>query len=377
MTALRAGAATDTGRVRQNNQDSYVVEDNLFVVADGVGGHRGGEVASLTAVEAVRASFHEHEQPTLAELIGAVLQANRAVWERAQADPELRGMGTTLTALALVVEDDEERLALVNVGDSRAYLLQQGELSQLTEDHSLVEELVREGRLTRQEAEVHPQRSLITRALGLEYEVEVDNWQLLPYAGDRLLLCSDGLTTELSDDRIASLLRRLADPQEAARELVNEAKAAGGRDNITVVVVDVVDDDDRAARASEAVGATDRPSIDSTSAVGSSDGEEGDGSRGEARAEARAAAAEPAAEREPRPRRLTWRVALFALLFLVVLAVAGGAIWWFGRNQYFVGADADKVAVFKGRPGGLLWLDPTLERRTKLCTCPPDLPPAR
>ena len=168
MTALRAGGATDVGRVRQNNQDCYLVEDNLFVVADGVGGHRGGEVASLTAIEAMRASFNEHEEPTLAELIGAVLQANRAVWEKAQADPQLRGMGTTLTALALVVEDGEERLALVNVGDSRAYLLQQGELSQLTEDHSLVEELVREGRLTRQEAEVHPQRSLITRALGLE-----------------------------------------------------------------------------------------------------------------------------------------------------------------------------------------------------------------
>src|SRR5207253_315915 len=161
----------------------------------------------------------------------------------------------------------------------------------------------------------------------------------------------DGLTTELSDDRIASLLRRLADPQEAARELVNEAKVAGGRDNITVIVVDVVDDDDRAARASEAVGAMERPPIESTSVVASPDGDAGGG-----RDEARATAAESPTERQPRLRRVTWRVLLFALLFLVVVAVAGGAVWWFGRNQYFVGTDADKVAVFKGRPGGLLWL---------------------
>src|SRR5437870_10578968 len=161
-------------------------------------------------------------------------------------------MGTTMTALALVEEDGEERLAVVNVGDSRAYLLQQGELSQLTEDHSLVEELVREGRLSPEDAIDHPQRSMITRALGLEPDVEVDSWQLLPFAGDRVLLCSDGLTNEISDDRIESTLRRLGDPQEAADELVRLARDAGGGDNITVIVVDVVDDDDKAAVASAA-----------------------------------------------------------------------------------------------------------------------------
>src|SRR5205823_5486211 len=142
-----------------------------------------------------------------------------------------RGMGTTLTAVALVEEDGEDRLAVVNVGDSRAYLLQQGELEQLTDDHSLVAQLVREGQLTPEEATVHPQRSIITRALGLDPEVEVDMWELTPYRGDRLLLCSDGLTNELDDERIASVLRSVADPQEAANQLVQEANARGGNDN--------------------------------------------------------------------------------------------------------------------------------------------------
>src|SRR5204863_5175541 len=133
----------------------------------------------------------------------------------AQERTERRGMGTTLTAVALVTEDGEEELAVANVGDSRAYLFQQGDLVQVTEDHSLVEELVRGGQLTPEEAQVHPQRSIITRALGMEPEIDVDAWNVIPYAGDRLLLCSDGLTNELSTDRIAAVLRQLADPQEA------------------------------------------------------------------------------------------------------------------------------------------------------------------
>src|SRR5438309_6117180 len=229
-TRLRAGGATDVGRVREINEDRFLIDDaRLFAVADGVGGHQAGEVASQAAVETLRDSFTE---PTTEALVEAVEQANRAVWDMAEANAEQRGMGTTLTALALVDEQGEERLAVVNVGDSRAYLFQQNELEQLTEDHSLVEQLVREGQLTPEEAHVHPQRSIITRALGLDPDVEVDNWELAPAAGDRILLCSDGLTNEVSDDRIASVLRRLADPDDAARELVRLAKANGGNDNI-------------------------------------------------------------------------------------------------------------------------------------------------
>src|SRR5215213_7855154 len=252
MTTLQAGAATDVGRVRQMNEDRFLADERLFAVADGVGGHQAGEVASQTSVETLQRAFTEGEH-TIEGLVAAAEAANNAVWQLAQGSREKRGMGTTLTALALVQENGEEQLALINVGDSRAYLLQHGDLIQLTEDHSLVEELVRDGKLTPAEAQVHPQRSIITRALGMEPAIEVDSWEITPYAGDRILLCSDGLTNELSDERIASTLRQLADPQEAAHDLVRQARAAGGSDNITVVVVDVVDDDDRSKHASAAL----------------------------------------------------------------------------------------------------------------------------
>ena len=192
MTQLRAGAATDVGRVRQINEDRYLADERLFAVADGVGGHQAGEVASQTSVETLQRTFEDGEHTTEG-LIAAAEAANQAVWQLAQGSREKRGMGTTLTALALVQEDGEEQLALINVGDSRAYMLQQGELIQLTEDHSLVEELVRDGKLTPAEAQIHPQRSIITRALGMEPAIEVDSWEIIPYTGDRILLCSDCL----------------------------------------------------------------------------------------------------------------------------------------------------------------------------------------
>ncbi|MDQ3980400.1 MAG: Stp1/IreP family PP2C-type Ser/Thr phosphatase, partial [Actinomycetota bacterium] len=250
MTVLRGAAATDVGRVRQVNEDRYLVANDLFAVADGVGGHQAGEVAAQASVETLEKAFTER---TVDGLIEAFHKANETVWRLAQDKSERRGMGTTLTAVALVEQDGEEQLAIANVGDSRAYLFQRGELIQVTEDHSLVEELVREGQLTAAEAQIHPQRSIITRALGMEPEVEVDSWTLIPFTGDRLVLCSDGLTNEVTTDRIASTLRQLSDPQDVARDLVRQARAHGGNDNITVVVVDVVDDGGRAKRASAAL----------------------------------------------------------------------------------------------------------------------------
>lgn len=364
MTALRGGGATDTGRVRANNQDAYLVDERVFAVCDGVGGHQGGEVASATAVEALKEAFTEQ---TLDGLIGAVTEANRRVWEKANDDPALRGMGTTVTAVALVTEDGEERIAVANVGDSRGYVLKHGELSQLTEDHSLVEQMYREGRLTRDEADVHPQRSLITRALGLDADVEVDNWQLLPAAADRILLCSDGLTNEVTDSRIASTLRRLADPAEAATELVRLAVDAGGRDNVTVVVIDVLDDDRAAREASAALAG--RPS-----GIRARD----DGGPG---ADPDEPGAKTSAQRDkPRRergggRRFTWRVALFLVVLLAVLASAGAAVGWYARRTYHVGVVAGEVAIFKGRPGGLLWFEPTVAERTGLALA--DVPEAR
>lgn len=364
MTALRAGAATDVGRVRQINEDRYLADDGLFAVADGVGGHQAGEVAAQTSVETLRTAFTDH---TAQGLVEAVLAANQAVWELAQGNSEKRGMGTTLTAMALVTEDGDEQLALTNVGDSRAYLLQQGELVQLTEDHSLVAELERDGRITAEEAQVHPQRSIITRALGMEPAIEVDCWKIIPYRGDRILLCSDGLTNELSNDRIASTLRQLADPQEAARDLVRQARAEGGGDNITVVVVDVVDDGGRAEEASAALAESPERPAPVPPPLPPTEAQEARPAR-PSTSTATATRPRTPAPTPPvaAPRRLTWRLLAFCILVLAVFAAVILSVGWYARSAYFVGLDGDRVAIFRGRPGGLLWFEPTLQERKPL-----------
>src|SRR5690606_9558893 len=185
-------------------------------------------------------------------LVDAVQAANDAVIERADDDPSLRGMGTTMVALASVVADGEERIAIVNVGDSRCYLFEDDQLRRITKDHSVVQTLVDNGQITAVEAERHPQRNVLTRALGIDARVMADSWELLPFRGDRYLLCSDGLFNEVSESDIAEVLRVRTDPNEAAAELVRMANEGGGRDNISVVIVDVVDDGGRRADAAEA-----------------------------------------------------------------------------------------------------------------------------
>jgi serine/threonine protein phosphatase PrpC len=355
LITLNAGAASDVGRVRDLNEDRYLVAERIFAVCDGLGGHQAGEVASETAAHTLESAFTE---PTVDCLIEAVREANRAIWEIAQDQPDKRGMGTTLTAVAVVEQEGEDQLALINVGDSRGYLLRDGELTQLTEDHSLVAEMERDGRLTHEEARVHPQRAVITRALGLEPDVEIDHLELLPYRGDRLLLCSDGLTNEMADDQIGSTLRRLADPNEAAKDLVTQARANGGSDNITAIVIDVTDDEGRAEEASAALAGSGSGTGEHTAVI--------DDTR-----RARRGRAQRARERgptEPRPRRLTWRVILFLVLFIGVLATAGAAVNWYARHTFYVGLQGSQVVIFRGRPGGLLWFEPTLEKRTPLTT---------
>ena len=255
---LVVGAATDTGRVRDHNEDGYVVDDalGLVAVADGMGGHRGGEVASATALDALREQFQESH-----ELRDAILAANAAVLEAAFADDRLRGMGTTLTAGALT----DDQLLVGHVGDSRAYLLRAGDLSRITTDHSLVEELVAAGELTEAEAERDPRRSMITRALGLESALDVDLYPVDLEPGDRVLLCSDGLTTMLREPAIAEVLGAERDCRVAARQLVEMANAAGGVDNTTVLVIDVVPADDSSPRVSalldEPAPTTSRPRL--------------------------------------------------------------------------------------------------------------------
>lgn len=234
MTAeIRVGAATDVGRVRDHNEDGYLVAEDLglIAVADGMGGHRGGEVASATALEALRIAFLAG-----AAIEDAVGAANEAVHDQSVADPNLRGMGTTITAGALADVSEDEHA----VGDSRAYLVRDGQLQRVTTDHSLVEELFRAGELTAAEAEQDPRRSMITRALGLESGVEVDVEQIELADGDRVLLCSDGLTNMVSEADLLTHLVETADPQDVTRDLVDAANAAGGVDNITVVVIDII-----------------------------------------------------------------------------------------------------------------------------------------
>ena len=238
MTTLAWGAVTDTGRLRDVNQDGVFVSDDIFIVADGMGGHRGGEVASAIVVEEMAKITTVSGTD---ELIEMVQRANREVLDRAREDPALYGMGTTMVALVAMTDADSERLCVANVGDSRLYVRTKDEMLQLTDDHSLVEGMVRDGWISPEEAMVHPQRNVVTRALGVEDELLVDAWELLAVTGDRYLLCSDGLTNELSDAEILGILDETDDPAEAASSLVQAACTAGGRDNVTVVVVDVVD----------------------------------------------------------------------------------------------------------------------------------------
>jgi PPM family protein phosphatase len=371
-TALRWGGATHVGRVRSTNDDNYMARDDvgLWAVADGMGGHRGGDVASAIACEAIGRSFADH---TVDGLVEAIEQANQAVYETAAGDPDLTGMGTTMVALAVVDEDGDEVLAVANVGDSRVYRYSVGELEQLTDDHSLVADLVREGSLSPEEAAVHPQRNIVTRALGVNDRVPVDILTVEPVAGDRFLLCSDGLFNEVPEPGITAVLRRVDDPGEAADELVHLAVDGGGRDNVTVVVVDVVDDGGRAGEASDALavgaasglagraeprGATE---TEDESAAGGLAFEPAGATNG-----SRTGAATEAVRKRPQGRRLTWRVLLFSLILLALVGGAFATIQWYGRSTYFVGFEGDRVAIFKGRPGGVLWLDPVLEETTDI-----------
>lgn len=227
------GSRTDVGCVRDHNEDSLVVAPPLFAVADGMGGHEAGEVASEIAATTIADNAPRHPD---AEALGlAVRKANLAIIEAVEEGRGKRGMGTTCTAAML----EGERLVIAQVGDSRAYLLHNGRLQQLTRDHSLVAAMVEAGQLTPEEARIHPKRSMITRALGTDPATTPDLYEISVEEGDRLLLCSDGLSGMVEDPDIEAIMNRTADPQRCASQLVNEAIAAGGHDNVTVVVADV------------------------------------------------------------------------------------------------------------------------------------------
>jgi protein phosphatase len=252
MLELRWGAATHQGLVRDMNEDAYAAEPGLFVVADGMGGHSAGEVASAIAVDTLRRAAGDGYRRA-DDVSVAVRLANASIRAEAGARSDRAGMGTTITAL-VVLDPEQHLLALANVGDSRTYRLRAGRLSRLTVDHSYVEELVREGQITAEEARLHPRRNIVTRALGIDPAVEVDTWTITAATGDRYVLCSDGLVDEVPDHEIDDLLSGVADPQEAAEQLVAMANRHGGRDNVTVVVVDVLQGADPATLADDDPG---------------------------------------------------------------------------------------------------------------------------
>jgi serine/threonine protein phosphatase PrpC len=327
---------TDTGRQRSENEDSLFVRAPIFVVADGMGGAQAGEVASKTAADAFDRDLPEG--PPGRFLRETIEEANRRINELARADPSKAGMGTTITAA--IVDAQAEEVGIGHVGDSRAYRLRRGKLERLTRDHSLVEEMRRKGQITDAQAEDHPQRSIITRALGPEPDVEVD-LQTVPAApGDLFLLCSDGLTTMVSEDRIAAVLSAAGSMREAVRALVDEANGAGGRDNITAL----------AFRLGDAAAPLGEAPEDAT-LVGAA-AEEAGLTATEVRRRAAAAAAqgrrEQLAAKSPR-RRLRTTAKLLAIV-AILAALAFGA-WYGNRQAWFLGTDdSGRVALYRGLP---------------------------
>lgn len=237
---LRVGVATDVGRVRAHNEDAAYAAGSIYLVADGMGGHAAGEVASALTAQAMGELAHRDDL-VVGDLVAQVALANRRILAEATAAPQHRGMATTLTGIGVVQVGGTAHWAVFNLGDSRVYRYADGQLRQVTVDHSEVQELVDAGLLTPAEAAGHPLRHTVTRSLGRAHLPAVDTWVFPPTPGERFVVCSDGLTGEVGDEDIAALLARTPDPQQAAAALVEAALAAGGRDNVTVVVVAVPD----------------------------------------------------------------------------------------------------------------------------------------
>ncbi|HEY2665764.1 MAG TPA: Stp1/IreP family PP2C-type Ser/Thr phosphatase, partial [Actinomycetota bacterium] len=375
----RYAAATDVGLVRSNNEDAFLTAPPLFAVADGMGGHRAGEVASAGAIRTLqKEAGHDTDS-----LVAAVQSANRVVHAEAAANPDLSGMGTTITAM-MTTQDSAQ---IVHVGDSRAYLLREGRLRRLTQDHTVVERLAREGKIPANEVDRHPQRSVLERALGVNPEVDVDVQLLDVRPGDRLLLCTDGLTSMLDDDEIREILLRESDPETAAQALIDAALAAGGKDNVTAVIVDFPRPDSGAADSSRTADRTaEQPAVVLAGRAPYPSprlrGQGGWRPAGESaatsaripppyRATHRAsqgvrhagppsppAGSRPSGDGDPsgapgrpasRPSRTRLLLGVAIVVPLLALALVGGFAAL--RSSWYVGEQGGRVAVFRGVPG--------------------------
>jgi len=397
MAELRWGSASHEGQLRSQNEDHAHTGDGLFVVADGMGGHLAGEVASEMAVDMLDQRMQADGENSLDDLVAAINDANVKIYQGSIDDPDQAGMGTTVTAIAVVDDPhDGEAFAVANVGDSRSYVMRHNRLRQLTIDHSFVQELVAEGAISRAEARTHPRRNIVTRALGIEPYVRVDSWTMPIIRGDRFVLCSDGLVDEITDEAITEILLAHADdPDAAAQALVDAANEAGGRDNITVVIVDVLEGDDPPDptaefdvvplwnddqgdqdETGESEIVADPPDTELVGAAPAlyDGGDDVTPVPGAALpivdpdTQPAAADGTPAADDatpEPKPRRK--RLAGFAR-FILALGVAAVLILGFAilaawaRTGYFVAFDDDdQVVIYQGRQDSVLWFDPTVE----------------
>jgi len=321
---IKFGAKSDTGTLRVQNEDSFLAKEKLFVVADGMGGHNAGEVASAMAIK----MLDDAEKNGIADAAGLakmIEQINSTIFQASANQTDQNGMGTTLTVLAVTTnEKNETALAVANIGDSRTYVLRGDEFKQVSVDHSYVQELVSEGLITKEEARTHARRNIVTRALGIEPKVAVDTWTLPIVDHDRYLLCSDGLVDEVADDLIEKCLRQKVAPQKIAEELVALANQNGGRDNITVIVVDVLADTHTSVSGIKPKRSTDKKSLVKKLVVG----------------------------------------------FVVagVLTIATTLLATYLRSGYFVAYENSKsdarVLVYRGK--NFLWVNPTIEADSTL-----------
>ncbi|HYN99480.1 MAG TPA: Stp1/IreP family PP2C-type Ser/Thr phosphatase [Actinomycetota bacterium] len=360
---FRWGACSDVGLVRQVNEDSKLTEPPLFAVADGMGGHASGDVASAIAVQVFESELKKSDS-----IADAVHNANKAIFQKAAKDPDLTGMGTTLTAMWA----DDRSAQIAHVGDSRAYLLRDGHLTRLTTDHTVVNRLVQQGRIMPEDADRHPQRSYLERALGVDPEVEVDVHVLDMEPGDRVLLCSDGLFGMIDDDLIQNVMVTEESPQRAAERLCEEAVHAGGNDNVTTVVVDFPD--------SEGASSGGAQTTTSFSAAAPPAGRRDTGPLGGSPSTGRVqtmSAPRPSSSSPPPMRSSSTsspqqsRGRSHLLVWVAVAVVLLGAAAFLARmsikGSWYVGVDGGRVAIFNGVPGSLAGVElGELKNRTEL-----------
>lgn len=329
MTRWRYAVATDTGRVRSSNQDAVFADANLVIVADGMGGHAAGEVASQLAVDAMYSAYLTGA--TVDGVVKGIGEANRQIIRDAKENPDHFGMGTTLIGLANVAEEAGTSTPLLfHVGDSRCYQLRDGALRQVTLDHTVAEEFVRNGTLTPEQAAVDPRRHQLTRALGVEDVVAIDIETLNVQPGDRLVLCSDGLSNELDESTIAEIASAPGDLQARVDALIAAANGAGGKDNISAAIVEFVEvtpsTNPIKSTVMTAPTVTPRPTPTLTA-------------------------------RRRRPR-VTWRLSLAGFVFAFVAIAGVLIIHWYAYSSYYLANDNGLVAVYQGQPNGVLWFGP-------------------